>query len=342
MTALPSHARAVVIGGGIIGCSTAYHLAKLRLARHRAARARQADQRLAPGTRPGWSGSCAPRRTSRKLLNYSVELYDRLEAETGQATGWKRNGGLRLACNAERMTEMHAPGDHGAQLRPRRCSCCRRPEAQKLWPPMDASDLVGAVFLPTDGQASPSDVTQALAKGARMGGVRIVEDCPVTGDPHRERPRHRRRAPPFGDIGCEVVVNCCGQWAREIGRARRRRRCRCTSVQHQYLITEPIAGVPRNLPTLRDPDRLIYFKEEVGGLVMGGYEPNPIAWAVDGIPPGFHFTLLENDWDHFEPMMEQALARVPALATAGIKQMINGPEIVHARTAISFSARRRS
>ena len=121
------------------------------------------------------------------------------------------------------------------------------------------------------------------------------------------------------------MVNCCGQWAKEIGRLAGVS-VPLQSVQHQYLITEPIAGMPRNLPTLRDPDRLIYFKEEVGGLAMGGYEPNPIAWAVDGIPPGFHFTLLDSNWDHFEPMMEQALARVPALSTAGIKQLVNGPE----------------
>src|SRR5262249_7197759 len=128
-----------------------------------------------------------------------------------------------------------------------------------------------------------------------------------------------------GEIACEVVVNCAGQWAREVGRLAGVS-VPLQSVQHQYLVTEPIAGVPRDLPTLRDPDRLIYFKEEVGGLVMGGYEPNPIPWALQGIPEGFHFALLDSNQDHFEPLMAEALARVPALETAGIKRFINGPE----------------
>jgi sarcosine dehydrogenase len=322
MTVLPSHARAVIIGGGIIGCSTAYHLAKCGwreiVLLERA--------KLTSGSTFHAAGLVGQLRTSAnitKLLTYSVDLYERLEAETGQATGWKRNGGLRLACNKERMTELlrQATTAHSFGLAVEVLSPA---EAQKLWPPMDASDLVGAVFLPSDGQASPSDVTQALAKGARMGGVRIVEDCPVTAI-RVENGRAVGVSTPFGEIGCEVVVNCCGQWAKEIGRLAGVS-VPLQSVQHQYLITEPIAGMPRNLPTLRDPDRLIYFKEEVGGLAMGGYEPNPIAWAVDGIPPGFHFTLLDSNWDHFEPMMEQALARVPALSTAGIKQLVNGPE----------------
>src|SRR5262249_57709396 len=129
----------------------------------------------------------------------------------------------------------------------------------------------------------------------------------------------------LGDVTADVIVNCAGQWAREVGRGGGVS-VPVQSVQHQYLVTEPIEGVPRNMPTLRDPDRLIYGKEEVGGLVVGGYEPNPIPWALDGIPEGFHFTLLDSDWEHFEPMMERLLGRIPALQTAGVKQLINGPE----------------
>jgi 4-methylaminobutanoate oxidase (formaldehyde-forming) len=312
----------VIIGGGIIGCSTAYHLAKngwkdvVLLER----------AKLTSGSTFHAAGLVGQLRTSAnitKLLTYSVELYDRLEAETGQATGWKRNGGLRLACRKERMIELQrqATTAHSFGMPVEVLSA---QEAQKLFPAMDVSDVVGAVFLPTDGQANPSDITQALAKGARMGGVKIVEDCAVTGI-KIERGRAVGVSTALGDIACEVVINCGGQWAKEIGRLAGVS-VPLQSVQHQYLVTEPIPGLPRNLPTLRDPDRLIYFKEEVGGLVMGGYEPNPIAWAVDGIPPGFHFTLLDSNWDHFEPMMEQAMARVPALNTAGIKQLINGPE----------------
>ena len=322
MTTLPSQAQIVVIGGGIVGCSVAYHLAGLGcrdvVVIERA--------KLTSGSTWHAAGLVGQLRTSAnvtRLLKYSVELYDRLERETGQATGWKRNGGLRLACNAERMTEIRrqATTAHSFGLEMHLLSPT---EASDLWPIMDAADLVGAAFLPTDGQINPSDIAQALAKGARAKGVRFVEDC-VVESVRVERGRVTGLTTTLGPIGCEKVVNCGGQWARHIG-GLAGVNVPLVSVQHQYLITEPIAGVPRNLPTLRDPDRLIYFKEEVGGLVMGGYEPNPLPWAENGIPDGFEFQLLPENWDHFEPMMVQAMARVPALATAGIRQLVNGPE----------------
>src|SRR5215831_1884295 len=322
MGSVPSAARAVIVGGGIIGCSTAYHLAGLGwkdivlLERHK----------LTSGSTWHAAGLVGQLRSSAnitQLLKYSVELYDRLETETGQATGWKRNGGLRLACNAERMTEIrrqattaHSFGLEMHLLSPK--------EALDLWPIMDISDLVGAAFLPTDGQANPADIAQALAKGARAAGATIVEDCKVTGI-HVAKGIATGVNTALGNIRADVVVNCGGQWAREIG-SLAGVSVPLQSMQHQYIVTEPIAGVPRNLPTLRDPDRLIYFKEEVGGLVMGGYEPNPIPWTEAGIPEGFHFALLESNQDHFEPLMAQALARVPALESAGIKRFINGPE----------------
>jgi 4-methylaminobutanoate oxidase (formaldehyde-forming) len=322
MTAIPSAARAVIIGGGIIGCSTAYHLAKLGwrdlvlLERHK----------LTSGSTWHAAGLVGQLRTSAnitQLLKYSVELYAKLEAETGQATGWRMNGGLRLACNAERLTEIkrQATTAHSFGLD---MHILTPAEAKKLWPPMEIGDVVGAAFLPTDGQANPADIAQALAKGARAGGVRIVEDCRVTAIKVANG-RVAGVATALGDIAAEIVVNCGGQWAREIGQMAGVS-VPLQSVQHQYLVTEPIDGVPRNMPTLRDPDRLIYGKEEVGGLVVGGYEPDPIPWAMDGIPEGFHFTLLDSNWDHFEPMMERLLGRIPALQTAGIKQLINGPE----------------
>ncbi len=157
-----------------------------------------------------------------------------------------------------------------------------------------------------------------------MRGVKIVEDTPVLAI-ETVRGRVTAVTTRHGTIRCEIVVNCAGQWARQIG-GLAGVNVPLVSIQHQYIVTEPIAGVAKNLPTLRDPDRLIYFKEEVGGLVMGGYEPNPIPWAERGIPEGFEFQLLPENWDHFEPIMAQALARVPALQNAGIKQLINGPE----------------
>ncbi len=318
----PNSARAVVIGGGIIGCSTAYHLGKLGwtdtvlLER----------KKLTSGTTFHAAGLVGQLRTSAnitQLLGYSVDLYKRLEQETGLQTGWKMNGGLRLACNAERWTEVkrqattaHSFGLEMHLLTPK--------EAQELWPIMEIGDLVGAAYLPTDGQANPSDITQSLARGARMSGVRIFEDTPVT----RilvEDGRITGVQTAQGTIGCEKVVICAGQWTRTLA-ATVGVNVPLVSVEHQYMITEKIPGVPPGLPTLRDPDRLTYWKEEVGGLVWGGYEPNPKPWAVDGIPQDFHFETLQPDWDHYEQFMENAIYRVPALATAGIKQLLNGPE----------------
>ncbi len=305
-----------------MGCSVAHHLAQLGwrdvvlLER----------QRLTSGSTWHAAGLVGQLRTNAnitRLLTHSVELYDRLEAETGQASGWKMNGGLRLACTADRMVELRRQAttarSFGLEMH-----LLAPAEAKDLWPLMDTSDLVGAAYLPTDGQASPSDIAQALAKGARQGGVRVVEDCGVTGF-RTEGGRIAGVVTDRGDIACEVVVLCAGQWSKALGR-QAGVRVPLVSVQHQYLITERIEGVTPGLPTLRDPDRLTYFKEEVGGLVMGGYEPDPKPWAVDLIPEGFHFTLLDPDWDHFEQLMAPAMARVPALEHTGIKQLINGPE----------------
>ncbi len=322
MANIPSHARIVIIGGGIIGCSTAYHLAQLGekdvIVLERA--------QLTSGSTWHAAGLVGQLRTSAnitQLLKHSVDLYNRLEQETGLATGWKMNGGLRLACNAERMTEIrrqattaHSFGLEMHLLSPK--------EALDLWPVMDISDLEGAAFLPTDGQANPADITQSLAKGARMGGVKFFEGVRVTGF-IIESGRVSGVETNQGKVTCEKVVNCAGQWAREVG-ALAGVNVPLVSIQHQYVLTEMIKGVEKNLPTLRDPDRLIYFKEEVGGLSFGGYEPNPIPWAEEGLPPDFAFQLLPDNQDHFMPLLEQALARVPALEQTGIKKMINGPE----------------
>jgi sarcosine dehydrogenase len=321
MGGVPTQARVVVVGGGIIGCSTAYHLARLGWEVLLLER-----KKLTSGSTFHAAGLVGQLRTSAsitQLLGESVALYDRLEAETGQGTGWKMNGGLRLACTRERMTEIkrQATTAHSFGLE---MHLLTPGEAQELWPLMDVSDVVGAAFLPTDGQANPSDLTQALAKGARMHGAVIIEDCPVT-DVLVEKGRVTGVVTQHGQVRCEAVVNCCGQWAGEFG-LRAGVNVPLVSVQHQYAVTEPIEGVTRNLPTLRDPDRLTYYKEEVGGLVMGGYEHDPLPWAIDGIPEGFHFTLLDSDWEHFEQLMALALPRVPALERAGIKLLVNGPE----------------
>ena len=322
MAGFPTGARAVVIGGGIVGCSTAYHLAAEGWTDTVLVEAGQ----LSNGSTwhaAGLVGQLRANANITQLLGHSVAIYARLEKETGQATGWKMNGGLRLACSQERWTEVkrQATTAHSFGLEMELLSPA---EAKKLWPLMAVHDVVGAAFLPTDGQANPSDITQALAKGARGQGVRIIENAKVTAIEVKDG-RVAAVVTEKGRIECEVAVNCAGQWADEIGRMVGLS-VPLVPVQHQYLVTEAIDGVPRDLPTLRDPDRLTYYKEEVGGLVMGGYEPNPIPWAEDGIPEKFHFSLLAENWDHFEPMMELALGRVPALESAGVKQLINGPE----------------
>lgn len=321
MKELPTSAKVVVIGGGIIGCSTAYHLAKLGFTDT----VLLERKKLTSGTTFHAAGLVGQLRTSAnitQLLGYSVELYKTLEAETGLGTGWKMNGGLRLACNQERWTEVKRQATT-AQSFGLDMQLLTPKEALELWPLMTIDDLVGAAFLPTDGQANPSDITQALAKGARMAGASIFEDTEVL-DLEVENGRIRAVLTERGRIECEKVVVCAGQWTRAFA-ARYGVNVPLVSVEHQYMVTEAF-GVPSNLPTLRDPDRLTYYKEEVGGLVMGGYEPNPIPWAMDGIPKDFHYTLLSSDFDHFEQTMELSLGRVPALETAGIKQLINGPE----------------
>jgi 4-methylaminobutanoate oxidase (formaldehyde-forming) len=321
MSELPHAARVVIVGGGIVGCSVAYHLGHagvdevLLLER----------DALTSGSTWHAAGLVGQLRSSAnitQLLGYSVALYERLEAETGLATGWKRNGGLRLACTTERWTEVKRQAttarSFGLEMQ-----LLSPKEAQALWPLMRIDDLVGAAFLPTDGQASPSDIARSLARGATQQGVMVREHSAVTGL-RVEQGRITGVETTAGTVACERVVLCCGQWTRQLA-ATVGVAVPLVSVQHQYVVTEPIDGVTPGLPTLRDPDRLTYWKEEVGGLVMGGYEPNPKPWTLD-VPERFAFELLENDWDHFEPLMERALGRVPALETAGIKQMINGPE----------------
>ncbi len=318
---LPSSSKTVIIGGGIIGCSTAYHLAKMGVECTLLER-----KKLTSGTTfhaAGLVGQLRSNANITQLLGYSVDLYNKIEDETGLGTGWKMNGGLRLACNPERWTEVkrQATTAHSFGLQ---MDLLTPQEALDLWPLMNIDDVIGAAFMPTDGQANPSDITQALAKGARMGGAQIFEDCKVL-DLEIDKGKIRAVITEHGRIECEKLVLCAGQWSREFA-ARFGVNVPLVSMEHQYMVTEAIENMPKNLPTLRDPDRLTYYKEEVGGLVMGGYEHNPIPWAVDGFPKGFHYTLLDSNFDHFEPLMELALGRVPALETAGIKTLTNGPE----------------
>lgn len=319
---LPRHAQIVVIGGGIIGCSTAYHLAR----DHKADVVLLEQGKVTSGSTWHAAGLVGQLRSSAsitRVLKYSVELYKGLAAETGLETGWKMTGCLRLATTPDRWTEFRrlatTARSFGMEM-----ELISPEEVRRMWPLMDTSDLVGASWLPTDGQASPSDITQSLAKGARMHGAKIVEGMRVTGF-DMDGPRITAVRTTQGVITCDKVVNCAGQWARQVG-AMAGVTVPLQPVKHQYIVTERIPGLAADAPTIRDPDRRTYFKEEVGGLVMGGYEPNPQLWTTGDVPDDWEFRLFDDDFDHFEQHMEQAIARIPALAETGVKQMINGAE----------------
>jgi sarcosine dehydrogenase len=321
MSPLPTQARVVIIGGGIMGCSTAYHLA-----RNGWKDVVLLEQgRLSGGTTwhaAGLVGQLRNFQNLTRLIRYSTELYARLEAETGLATGWKQCGSLSVARTPERMTYLrrsaamaNAQGVACEELTPK--------QAGEKYPIMRTDDLVGAVWLPGDGKANPADITQALAKGARNNGVRIFEKTRVTAIDTRDG-RVTGVQTNEGPIEAEIVVNCAGQWARQVGRM-----VGVTvplySCEHMYIVTEKMEGVPRDLPVMRDPDGYIYFKEEVGGLLMGGFEPEAKPWK-DVVPDDFEFGMLPDDWDQFQILMDNALIRVPALEKAGIKTFMNGPE----------------
>jgi sarcosine dehydrogenase len=318
----PTHAQIVVIGGGIVGCSTAYHLAK----DHKADVVVLEQGRITSGTTWHAAGLVGQLRSSAsitRVLKYSVELYKNLQAETGLETGWKMTGCLRLATNQDRWTEYKrlatTARSFGMDMH-----LVSPADVKAMWPLMDVSDLVGASWLPTDGQASPSDITQSLAKGARMHGTKFHEGVRVIGFDIAEG-RITAVNTNKGKIACDKVVNCAGMWARQVG-AMAGINVPLQAVKHQYIITEKIAGLSSDAPTLRDPDRRTYFKEEVGGLIMGGYEPDPISWTTDDIPNDWEFGLFDDDYDHFQQHLEQAIARVPVLEDTGVKKMINGPE----------------
>ncbi|MDZ4087173.1 MAG: FAD-dependent oxidoreductase [Tabrizicola sp.] len=318
----PAQAQIIVIGGGIIGCSTAYHLAR----NHKADVLVLEQGKITSGSTWHAAGLVGQLRSSAsitKVLKYSVDLYKGLAAETGLDTGWKMTGCLRLATTPDRWTEFKrlatTARSFGMEM-----ELVGPDEVRRMWPLMDTSDLIGASWLPTDGQASPSDITQSLAKGARMHGAKIVEGVRVTGF-RMEGRRITHVETDQGVIACETVVNCGGMWARQIG-AMAGVAVPLHPVKHQYIVTEKIPGLFPDAATLRDPDRRTYFKEEVGGLVMGGYEPNPQGWVTGDIPEDWEFRLYDDDYDHFGQHLVEAIARIPALANVGVKQMINGAE----------------
>jgi glycine cleavage system aminomethyltransferase T/glycine/D-amino acid oxidase-like deaminating enzyme len=321
---LPGRARVVIIGGGVIGASVAYHLSQhqgwtdvLLLE----------QGRLSCGTTwhaAGLVGQLRASESGTRLVQYSTELYSRLEAETGLSAGYRQCGGLTVARTQDRLTQLKRTAAT-AEAYGLECELISREKARELYPIIRTDDLAGAIWLPGDGRANPTDLTAALARGARDRGVVIRERTRVTGISVRDGAVAAVRTDQ-GEVEAEIVVNCAGQWARQVGAL-----CGVTvplhSAEHFYVVTDQMDGVHRDLPVLRDPDGYTYIKEEVGGLVVGGFEPEAKPWvAPDALPYPFEFQLLEEDWDHFSILMDSAMHRIPALAETGIKKFYNGPE----------------
>jgi glycine cleavage system T protein len=322
MPQLPSHAQAVIVGGGIIGCSVAYHLTKLGwkdvvlLER----------KKLTCGTTWHAAGLVRAMLYSgnlTRLARYSVELYKKLEQETGQATGFKQNGSISIATNEERWDELRRGASLAHAFKVEAEPISAKQVAEK-YPLMNVSDLLGAIWFPHDGQCNPADTAMALAKGARMGGAKVVEDCKVTGILTKDGRAQGVRTADGQEIKADVVVNCGGMWAREIG-LMAGVGVPLHAAEHFYIVTEPM-GVPSNLPVMRDMDACAYYKEDAGKLLIGAFEPHAKPWGMDGIPEDFCFDELPEDFDHFQPILEGAIHRVPKLAETGIRKFFNGPE----------------
>ncbi len=324
---LPERARVVIIGGGVIGASTAYHLAK----------AGWSDVllleqgSLSCGTTWHAAGLVGPLRASEsgtRLVQYSAELYASLEAETGLATGYKNVGGVIVARTPERMTMLKRTAAT-AEAYDMPCELLTPKQARAMWEPMQVDDLLGGLWLPGDGKVNPTDLTQSLARGARMRGASIRERVRVERVEVGVGVAGRRVQGVHTDQGfveCEIVVNCAGQWAKALG-DQVGVPVPLHSAEHFYVVTEAVEGVHPDLPIMRDPDGYTYFKEEVGGLVVGGFEPVAKPWvSPDQIPHPFEFQLLEEDWEHFAVLMDSAIQRIPALAETGIRKFYNGPE----------------
>jgi glycine cleavage system T protein len=319
---LPAQAQVVIVGGGVVGCSLAYHLTKLGWTDVVLLERKQ----LTCGTTwhaAGLVGQLRATQNMTKLAQYTTGLFASLEEETGQATGFAQYGSLSLATTEGRFEELK----RGASMA--RCfgldvDVISAREAQAMWPMINVDDVVGAVYLPKDGKVNPIDVTQALAKGAKTAGARIFENVRVT-DVHVKGGRATGVATDQGDIQAEVVVNCAGMWGRELGKMAGVN-VPLHAAEHFYIVTESFEGMTSDLPVLRDPDNCAYFKEDTGKLLLGAFEPVAKPWGMDGIPEDFSFTQLPDDFDHFEPILEAALQRLPALENVGIQLFFNGPE----------------
>jgi len=321
-TTLPSQARVVIIGGGVIGCSIAYHLTKLGwndvvlLERHQ----------LTSGTTWHAAGLLTTLRdteTQTRLAKYTQDLYRRLEAETGQATGLINCGSIQLAMTADKAEEMRRGFHMAASFGVEAHEISAR-DVKALWPLAAVDDLVAAFHFPNDARVNPTDVTQALARGARAGGAKLFEHTPVTGILTAQG-RVTGVTTDQGELKAEFVVNCAGMWARAVG-AMAGVDVPLHAAEHYYLISEPIDGVHPLLPILRDPGNSAYIREEAGKIMVGLFEKTAAPLGHEGIPEGFAFGDIPPNWDRMTPYIEKAMQRVPCLMDRGIKLLFCGPE----------------
>ena len=320
---IPQHARVVVIGGGVIGSSVAYHLAHLGwkdtvlLER----------DKLTSGTTWHAAGLMvtfgSTSETSTELRKYTADLYSRLEAETGQATGFKPVGFIEVASDKDRLEEYRrvsafnrACGVNVHEISPA--------QVKELFPIANVDDVLAGFYVKEDGRADPVDVTMALGKGARLKGAMILEGVPAL-NVITKNGAVAGVETPYGTIACEYVVNCAGMWGRQFG-AKHGVSLPLQSAEHYYLITEKIPGIDRNWPVLEDPGCYGYFREEGGGLMVGMFEPVCAPWKIEGVPQDFSFGEIPPDWERMTPYLEKAMSRVPVTQTAGIKKFFCGPE----------------
>ena len=325
MADVPAHARVVIIGGGVIGCSVAYHLTKLGWKDVVLLERKQ----LTSGTTWHAAGLIAQLRATAnmtKLAKYSQELYGNLEEETGVATGFKRCGSITVALTEERREEIfrqaamaRAFGVHVDEISPA--------EVKARYEHLNIEGVTGGVYLDKDGQGDPANIALALAKGARQRGGKVIERTAVTGvtrEGRRVTGVDWQQGEETGHITADMVVNCAGMWGHAVGKMTGTN-VPLHACEHFYIVSEPIAGLTQ-MPVLRVPDECAYYKEDAGKMLLGAFEPNAKPWAMDGIPADFEFDQLPEDFDHFEPILEHAVNRMPMLAEAGIHTFFNGPE----------------
>ena len=320
---LPTYKQVVIIGGGVIGCSIAYHLTKLGWKDVMLLERKQ----LTAGTTWHAAGLVEAGgffdETSIEMAKYTRELYQTLEQETGQSTGYKAVGYLEFACSRSRLEGLRrvAEFDRGFDVNVEEISAS---EIKRMWPLAKTDDILAGFFCAEDGRVNPIDVTMALAKGARMGGVQIIEDIEVTGV-KQENGRVTGVITNQGEIEAEYVVNCAGMWARQVGQLAGVN-VPLHAAEHYYLITEPIEGVTSDYPVMSDLDRYAYYREETGGLLLGLFEPVSAPWGMGGIPKDFSFGEIQPDWDRMMPYLEEAMKRIPIMQEVGIHKLFCGPE----------------